>query len=140
MSLVAIPTTACGLLLFGAAHHAAAQPTEVPSSAAQSVAADSLVGLWKAKKGFGPDAQGELILERRGGRFVADLAGEVVPASADGTDISFELPGGRGRFRGRLVDNGVRGFWERPDTPPNSSHYASPVVLNAQVATAGPAR
>jgi hypothetical protein len=127
-----IRSTACALLLVGAEGPAAAQPAETASSAAQGTPADALLGLWKAKKRFGPDARGELILERSGDHFIADMAGEVVPMSADGNELRFELPGGRGRFGGRLEGDVVRGFWERPETPPNSSHYASPVVLNAQ--------
>src|SRR5688572_9823318 len=40
-----------------------------------AAASDDLSGLWKAKRRFGPDSRGTLIIERRGDSYTADLAG-----------------------------------------------------------------
>ena len=99
-----------------------------------ALADDTLAGLWKAKKWFGPDARGTLVLQRSGGNWSADFAGRSLPASYYNDEISFTLTKG-GVFRGRLDEHGViRGFWYRFGTPVNGGDRttpvnASPVVL-----------
>jgi CubicO group peptidase (beta-lactamase class C family) len=125
---------ACALLLSAVA--AAAQDQAAPPAAAAAQVRD-LSGLWQAKRRFGPDARGTLILERANGLYVADIAGRTVPARVERDEIAFDLPGDRGGFRGRFEGRTIiRGHWIRPGTPANSSRYASPVALMA----AGPDR
>jgi CubicO group peptidase (beta-lactamase class C family) len=117
---------ACAFVL--SADCAAAQGGGGPTMAdAQSA---DLAGLWKAKRRFGPDEQGPLIVERARDGYVADMAGRRVPMRAGGDELSFELPGGRGRFSGRLEGGEIRGHWIRPGMPSNNGRYASPVRLS----------
>lgn len=97
--------------------------------------ANELAGLWKAKKRFGPDTHGTLVLQRSGGSYTADLAGRVVPVSVADGELAFTLPDGEGAFRGKLDDRGViRGRWLRFGTQlyrvqNNPALSAAPVVL-----------
>src|SRR6185436_18158620 len=97
--------------------------------------ADELAGLWKAKKRFGPDVHGTLVLQRSGGTWTADLAGRIVQVAAANGELTFALPDGDGAFRGTLNDKGViRGQWFRFGTQlyrlqNNAAVSASPVVL-----------
>jgi CubicO group peptidase (beta-lactamase class C family) len=97
--------------------------------------ANELEGLWKAKKRFGPDARGTLVLQRSSGNWTADMVGRIVPVSTANGELTLTLPGGEGTFRGKLDDKGVvRGHWLRPGTPVNGAGRttpvgASPVVL-----------
>lgn len=125
-----IRTIACALLLSAAA--ASAQNEAAPAAPAAAARPADLAGLWQAKRRFGPDAQGRLIVTRAGSAYVADIAGRTVPVRAVGTALAFDLPGDRGAFQGRFEGRGIiRGFWVRPGTPANNSRYASPVVLSA---------
>lgn len=97
--------------------------------------ADDLDGLWRARKRFGPDARGTLIVQRSGGAYAADLAGRVMPVKAEKGELTFAFPTGEGEFRGRLDARGViSGHWFKRGTPlysaPNGGFVsASPVVL-----------
>src|SRR3954452_4861719 len=110
----------------------------MPCLAADSSSADELTGLWKAKKKFGPDARGTLIVQRSGGRYTADMAGRIVPVSAANGELTFALPDNGGTFRGRLDDRGIMtGHWIRFGTPVNGFQSnapvsASPVVLKPE--------
>jgi CubicO group peptidase (beta-lactamase class C family) len=91
-------------------------------------AADDLTGLWKAKKRFGPEARGTLIVQRSGNGYVADMVGRIVPVAVAKGELSFSLPGGEGTFRGRLGGSGViSGHWYRPGTPLNTGRNGAPV-------------
>jgi CubicO group peptidase (beta-lactamase class C family) len=106
----------------------------VAAAAATAVAADDLSGLWTAKKRFGPDVRGTLILQRSGKKWIADLAGRALPVSSENGELTFTVSNG-GRFQGKLDERGiVRGFWYRFGTPVNGGDRttpisASPVVL-----------
>jgi CubicO group peptidase (beta-lactamase class C family) len=107
------------------------------SAAAVSAQTGDLTGLWQAKRRFGPDAAGTLIIARAGSGYVADMAGQVVRVRAERNGLGFELPGDRGSFQGRFDGRAaIRGRWIRPGTPVNSGRAASAVVLRA----AGPNR
>jgi len=96
--------------------------------------ANELAGLWKAKKRFGPDAGGTLVLQRSAGTWTADMAGRILPVATANGELTFTLPDG-GTFRGKLDDQGVvRGYWLRLGTWVNGAGRttpisASPVVL-----------
>ncbi len=79
--------------------------------------ANELAGLWKAKKRFGPDARGTLVLQRSGSAWTADMAGRIVPVSIANGELTFSLPDNGGTFHGKRDDQGViRGHWLRPGT------------------------
>ncbi len=108
-------------LAVSAAKDAAVQPS-----------ARELAGLWKAKKRFGPDARGPMIVRRTAEGFVADMGGRVVAVLQDGNELTFALPSGEGSFRGKVEPSGdILGHW----FPPPSSAvftggvFASPVRL-----------
>ena len=86
-----------------------------------------LDGLWKARKRFGPDAHGSLIIQRNGATFTADMIGRVVPVRSEKGDLTFTLPNGQGAFRGRLDKDGIRGHWLKPGTQLFSAPNKSPV-------------
>jgi hypothetical protein len=97
--------------------------------AASAAGADDLTGLWKAKRNFGPDARGTLVMRKTAAGWTADLAGYAVPARADRTRLSFALPGGAGSFSGRVSGETIRGHWITPNSMVNGSKYAVPVTL-----------
>jgi CubicO group peptidase (beta-lactamase class C family) len=128
-----IRTIACALFLSAVA--VAAQDAAAPPP--QGAPASELPGLWTAKRRFGPDAGGPLLIERSGDAYVADMVGRVLPVRVERGELAFSLPGDQGAFRGRFDGPAtIRGLWIRPGTPANSSRYALPVVLRA----AGPGR
>lgn len=98
---------------------------------AQETGSQELVGLWEAKRRFGPDVEGSLILIDRGGGLVADIAGHSVPVQVQGARYRFVLPGGLGAFRGEAAANGreIRGFWTQPRTVTSGFAYDTPVTL-----------
>jgi CubicO group peptidase (beta-lactamase class C family) len=88
---------------------------------------DDLSGLWGAKKWFGPEVRGELIVERNGRGLRADIAGRQAVVTQKGQELSFELPGDEGKFSGRFEGSAtIRGHWLRPGWS-----GASPVMLKA---------
>src|SRR6185312_15953522 len=107
----------CTVLLAGSA----------PALAQDTSATADLSGLWSAKKWFGPDVRGQLIIERTSHGLLADIAGREAPVTQKGQRLTFELPGKEGSFSGRFEGPGlIRGLWLRKDRP-----SASPVMLKA---------
>jgi CubicO group peptidase (beta-lactamase class C family) len=98
------------------------------TAAAQQGAPD-LTGLWAAKARFGPDIRGPLTLLRSGSAWRADIAGFSLPARFDGRQVSFELPDGRGSFRGRLNRSDISGQWIGPRARNSGLSYATPVTI-----------
>jgi len=94
--------------------------------------ATDLSGLWAAKKWFGPEIRGRLIIERSNAGLRADIAGRSAPVIRKGQELSFELPGDAGAFTGRFEGSGlIRGSWFRPPSAISYGRSASPVVLRA---------
>jgi CubicO group peptidase (beta-lactamase class C family) len=89
-----------------------------------------LSGLWRAKKRFGPDAAGPLVIERSGSGYTADMMGRLLPVRVEGGELAFDLPADGGAFRGKLENGAILGHWIRPRTDVNA-HAASPVLLAA---------
>src|SRR4051812_43848231 len=113
----------CIILLAGSA------PVLAQDSSATAAAASTadLSGLWSAKKWFGPDVRGRLIIARTSYGLRADIAGREAPVTQKGQELTFELPGKEGSFSGRLEGSGlISGLWLRQDRP-----SASPVLLKA---------
>jgi CubicO group peptidase (beta-lactamase class C family) len=98
--------------------------------AGDAAPAEELMGLWKAKSRFGPDARGPLIIQKQGGAYVADMQGRTLPVRVEAGELGFELPGRQGRFRGKLEGQNIRGHWYRFGTPVNGRGASSPVVLS----------
>lgn len=102
--------------------------SQVPAISAAS--ADDLVGLWGAKKRFGPDARGTLTIQRTGATYSADMAGRIVPVRMERGELVFDLPGGQGTFRGKFQgQGGILGHWIQPATVVNFGETASRVIL-----------
>jgi CubicO group peptidase (beta-lactamase class C family) len=97
---------------------------------AQSSAPD-LTGLWAAKKRFGPDIRGPLIILRNGTRWNAEISGVRVAVRSDGAVLSFQLPNGKGQFRGKLTGQEIVGHWFGEKSDFNLTAYATPVTLEA---------
>src|SRR5262249_54807900 len=92
---------ACGLALLSSAGSA-----QAPSRTQTAASPDELVGLWKAKRRFGPDGWGPLVITRAGATYIADLMGRQLLVREEGGDLSFELPNNEGSFRGRVQQGG----------------------------------
>lgn len=89
----------------------------------------SLEGLWVGKNYFGPDIRGTLMILPRDGALVADIAGFTVPVRQQGKTLSFDLPDGKGSFRGIRSSAQIDGQWIQPVTVEGGARYATPVVL-----------
>ena len=98
-----------------------------------AIADDNLLGLWKAKRRFGPDARGTLVIRREAGGYAADMAGRIVPVQVAGGEMRFELPDGAGAFRGHLRDGAIDGFWFPPKGMGQNAGgiFVSPVRMKA---------
>ena len=79
------------------------------ATAASAQVSSGLEGLWVAKERYGPDVHGTLTLLPRGGGLGADIAG-FVPVRQDVSRLGFELPDGRGSFRGLRDGAVINGF------------------------------
>src|SRR3954471_20912499 len=88
---------------------------------AAPVRGDTLMGLWKAKGRFGPDARGVLVIQKDGAAYRADMLGRSVPVGVDAGELVFELPERLGMFRGKLEGKNILGHWFRYATPVNGS-------------------
>ena len=104
--------------------------------AAATTPADHLVGLWGAELMLGPQVRGELTIDARGSNWQAVIGGYHVPVSRAGDAVSFDLPAGRGKFRGRLSADGhsIHGEWVQPGGVANNNQYASVVELREATA------
>jgi CubicO group peptidase (beta-lactamase class C family) len=114
-----LPTTLAALLLAA---------TPVPAAADDAPAPD-LTGLWRASRRFGPEVQGTLLMMRDGAGWRAEIAGFSVPVQARGNALSFDLPDGKGRFRGVRSGPNVIGHWIQARTVTSGNDYATPLTL-----------
>ena len=99
---------------------------------AAAASSDDLAGLWKAKRRFGPDARGLLVIQRTDATYSAEMVGRIVPVRSEKGELSFDLPNGEGTFRGRLqADGGIAGHWFPPDSMAQNAggKLVSPVRL-----------
>lgn len=95
---------------------AATAQTPSPTPGATLVNADDLAGLWKAKKRFGPDVRGPLIIYKDQPRHAADVMGLRVPVRTEKGELTFDLPDRLGTFRGKLEGKQILGHWFLPRT------------------------
>lgn len=110
----------------------------------ETAAATELAGVWSATRRFGPEVGGPLVLRpvtaglagdpdgAAGRPYAAEISGYHVMALAESGEIRFEIPGGRGRFRGRIAEDGrtLDGHWIQPWNYSSFSELASPVTLH----------
>jgi CubicO group peptidase (beta-lactamase class C family) len=97
---------------------------------AQSAGPD-LAGLWEAKRRFGPDVAGRLVVDRPGSEWRASIAGRTAPVRTADDSVAFDLPDGSGSFLGRFdaARSRISGHWIQPRTMTDGVRFASPVVL-----------
>ena len=102
----------------------------VRTATAQANSTKELAGLWQAKRRFGPDVRGALLIKQTGGTWQAEIAGRVATVKLAGAAIAFELPNGEGSFQGKFDprQTTIAGHWIQPATVENDSPYASPVT------------
>ena len=105
---------------------ATALTTAVP---AQIASQQPLDGLWVAKERYGPDVRGLLMIRPRGDRLVAEVAGYAVLVRQQGKSFRFELPDGKGSFRGVRTGVSIQGQWIQAVTVEGGTRYATPIVL-----------
>lgn len=101
------------------------------SSSVFAQPAKELVGLWHAKKRFGPDIRGTMMI-RQGSECRAEISGYGAKCVVNGNTVSFELAGGNGRFAGQIDPRtkAIDGHWFQAAVPFTSGlAYASPVSL-----------
>ncbi|MHA1543687.1 MAG: serine hydrolase domain-containing protein [Alphaproteobacteria bacterium] len=91
--------------------------------------ATDLVGLWAAQRDFTPEVRGDLRIYENDGNWRAEIGGFSVKVMAEENNLSFEIPGDRGAFRGSIQGKNIKGHWVQPRTQSNFSPYASPVYL-----------
>ncbi len=98
---------------------------------------DALIGLWSYETRFGSPLNGELTVVRRADQWRAVVGQVETEFKPEGDRIQFAFPGDGGRFRGRLDDQYIRGFWIRPAAtkdprfPAGSSQaFATPLTLS----------
>ncbi|HZO17354.1 MAG TPA: hypothetical protein VFB46_00105, partial [Gemmatimonadaceae bacterium] len=75
----------------------------------------SLVGLWYAKRWFGPEVRGELIVQRTGNRWQASIGARTADVRVARDSVSFDLPAAAA-FKGRMARDGtsIVGQWIEP--------------------------
>ena len=101
-------------------------------SAAHAGAEESnrgLAGLWEAKKRFGPDARGTIVLQREGTTWSADFIGRTIPVREERSLLTFAMP--EGSFRARVEGQGIQGHWTQARTT-GMSPTVTPVRLAAE--------
>src|SRR5438067_2090456 len=92
----------------------------------------SLTGLWAARRDFGPYVRGDLVIEKGGGEWRADIAGRAAAVARKGDAVSFELPNHEGAFRGAMHGDAIVGHWLQPNGSASGYSYATPVTLVKQ--------
>ena len=104
-------------------------PTQAAS--AQATSAKELVGLWEAKRRFGPDVRGTLLIRQTGSNWQAEIAGRVAEVNIQGDSISFVLSDGKGSFQGNFDSRRtqIAGHWIQHATVEGGTPWASPVSL-----------
>ncbi len=99
------------------------------AGSAQPAATPDLEGLWVAHARYGPDLRGRLMIFPRANGLVADIAGFSVPVKQQGQKLSFDLPDGKGSFRGERSGDQIDGQWIQSVTVEGGARYATPLVL-----------
>src|SRR3954447_2718714 len=93
------------------------RPTATASPVATpAIAKRDLIGLWEAKRRFGPDIRGALLIRTGNPGLSAEIAGYSAPVKTDKNAVSFELFDGKTAFRGCFTENRAKivGHWIQP--------------------------
>src|ERR1041385_4153072 len=85
---------------------------------------DTLEGIWESRQYSGPAVAGQLEIAQSEGGWSGRIAEFILPVTVNEGRLSLQLPGGEGRFEGRLDADSIQGFWMQP--PGNAN---SPVML-----------
>ena len=99
---------------------------------ADSAAAAELDGLWQAKRRYGPDIRGTLLVTQTGDAWQAEIAGRRTPVEVNGDAVSFKIMDGKeGAFRGTFAKSRAKivGHWISEVRVENGLNFASPVTL-----------
>lgn len=96
----------------------------------QANSAKELVGLWEAKRRFGPDVRGTLLITKGKSGWKAEIAGHSAPVKLEGDSVFLELPDGKGKFQGKFDARRTKivGHWIQP-AGVEFGISASPVTL-----------
>ena len=102
-----------------------------PSTRAQDSKPGVTEGLWEAKRRFGPDVRGQLMITRAADGWRADVAGVQAPVRVSGDTVSLELPNHGGALIAYLSKDRstISGHWIQPAIVSSGSEYASPITL-----------
>jgi hypothetical protein len=68
----------------------------------QANSAKELVGLWEAKRRFGPDVRGTLLITEGKSGWQAEIAGYSAAVKVEGDSVFLELQNGKGKFHGKF--------------------------------------
>ena len=101
--------------------------------AAPAFAAD-LDGLWQAKRRYGPDIRGTLLVTQSSDAWQAEIAGRKVPVEVSGDGLTFRIAEGKeGAFRGTFdkARTEIVGHWISEQRVENGLSFASPVIADA---------
>ncbi len=116
-----MPVTRPGLAL------AASDEISVPGS-------EELIGVWAGRRDFGPVVRGDLIIERHGSDWFAEIAGYRSRIEHEGGRLSFEIPGDLGAFHGRVdgASDAIHGQWIQPGVIAMfGQRFSTPVALES---------
>jgi CubicO group peptidase (beta-lactamase class C family) len=101
------------------------------TATAQLNSAKELVGLWEAKRRFGPDIRGTMLIRQTGSGWQAEIAGHSAAVKLTGDTVYFELPDGKGKFQGKFDARrtNISGLWIQQRTLVSGTPYAQPLTL-----------
>lgn len=91
-----------------------------------------LEGLWTARLRYGPDVHGPIVISRKNGAFVADVAGKLIPIQERNNQLEFSLPNDGGMFRGHTAERHkvLNGHWVQPNSNAGGGQrFATPTKL-----------
>ena len=93
---------------------------------------ENLEGVWQAKRRFGPDERGTVVIDRPNGAWRASFAGRNAAVRMNRDSVSFHVPGA-GSFMGRVNARrkAIAGHWIQPPTVSFGRPFASPITLTS---------
>ncbi len=113
------------------AHHTAFVTLLLLAMSASAHAAEpaDFIGLWGSEAVSGPRLSGAVTVDGRQAPWQASVGGVSATVEREGDELSFAMPGGHGKFRGRVVDGDIRGLWTQPPGQTLASAYATPLTM-----------
>jgi len=104
---------------------ATTNPAPAGSSATPGITPSDLIGVWEAKRRFGPDIRGTLLIRDSNRALTAEICGYSTAVKTAGDAVAFEVVDGKNGFEGKFTDSRAKiiGHWIQP------TGYASPVTL-----------